>query len=129
MSTLTTSVFLGLAIIIVYIGVPVLTVWGWIRLARHAKPETLSMKLSLIGFVLGSVSVLFAFSSVLYAGAIGAFPYDPRLIKIFRSGFLLSLGALAFSLCGAWRPNPLRWQAPALAGGMLLFWFIAAIGQ
>jgi hypothetical protein len=50
---------------------------------------TLFSVLSLIGFTLASASGLLAVSSVLYAHAIGGFPfYDPRLLRIYRWGDL-----------------------------------------
>jgi len=114
----------------VCIGLPALMVWGWVRWCRRTQPPTLSAILSLIGFTLATASGLLAVSSVLYAHAIGGFPsYDPRLLRIYRWGGLLSLSGILFGISGAWRPGPLRWHAPACSFGTLLFWFVAAMGE
>jgi hypothetical protein len=77
-----------------------------------------------------TASGLLATSSVLYAHAIGGFPfYDPLLLRIYRWGALLSLSGTVFAFIGVWRPGPLRWHAPACAVGTLLFWFAAAMGE
>jgi hypothetical protein len=61
---------------------------------------------------------------------IGGFPfYDPRLLKIYVCGLLLSLAGILCAIGGVWRAGPVRWHAPACAVGMLLFWFMAAIGE
>ncbi len=73
------SALLVLFALAVYAGVPVLTVWGWVRWSTRTQPRTLFSILSLIGFTLATASGLLAVSSVLYAHAIGGFPfYDPR---------------------------------------------------
>jgi hypothetical protein len=112
-----------------YIALPVAMVLGWVRWVKRAQPRTLFSTLSLIGFALATASGVLAISSVLYAYAVGFRFYDPLLLRIFRWGALLSLAGIVFAVCGAWRPNPLRWYAPACALGMLLFWFIAAAGE
>ncbi len=114
----------------VYAGVPALTVWGWMRWFRHRQPWSLTAVLSLIGFALATASGLLAASSVIYAYATGGFPfYDPRLLRIYRWGGMLSLSGLAFAVAGVWRHGPLRWFAPVCSFGTLLFWFASAMGE
>lgn len=86
--------------------------------------------LALVGFILGSISALIAVCSSLYASARGGFRYyDPALITIYRTGFLLSLGGLASALGGLWKPNALRWYSPALSVCMILLWGIWMAGE
>ena len=55
--------------------------------------------LSLIGFVLATASGLLALSSVVYAHVIGGFPYyDPRLLRIYAWGGVLSLSGIVFGI-------------------------------
>jgi hypothetical protein len=68
-----------------------------------------------------------AISSLIYAHLIGGFPfYDPRLMRIFRWGALLSLMGFLFGVEGAWRSSTLRWHAIAGSAGTLFFWIVAA---
>jgi len=104
--------------------------WGWARWFRRTQPRTVPAILSLIGFTLATASGLLAVSSVLYAHAIGGFPfYDPRLLRVYRWGGLLSLSGLVFGIAGVWRPGPVRWLAPVCSFGTLLFWFASAMGE
>jgi hypothetical protein len=83
-----------------------------------------------IGFVLATASAVLAVSTVIYAHHIGGFPYyDPRLLRIYRWGALLSLTGMAFALGGVWRRGPLQWLAPVCTFGTLLYWFGAASGE
>lgn len=125
-----TSVPLFLFALALYAGVPALMVWGWVRWFRRTQERTVPVVLSLIGFTLATTSGLLGASSVLYAHAIGGFAYyDPRLLRIYRWGGLLSLSGLVFSIAGVWRPGPVRWLAPVCSFGTLLFWFASAMGE
>jgi hypothetical protein len=124
------SVVLVLFVVGIYIALPAVMIWGWLRWSKRIQPQTLASILSLIGFTLATASGLLAISSMLYAHAVGGFPfYDPLLLRIYRWGALLSLSGTVFALIGVWRPGPLRWHAPACAVGTLLFWFAAAVGE
>ena len=113
-----------------YIGLPALMVWGWVRWFRRTQPRTLPVILSLIGLALATASGLLAVSSVLWAHSIGGFPfYDPRLLRMYRWGGLLSLSGLVFGIAGLWRPGPVRWLAPVCSFGTLLLWFASAMGE
>ena len=125
-----TSTLLVLFAVGVYVGLPALMVWGWVRWFRRTQPRTLPSILSLIGFTLATASGLLAVSSVTYAHAIGGFPfYDPRLLRMYRWGGLLSLSGIVFGIGGVWRPGPVRWLAPVCSVGTLLFWFASAMGE
>jgi hypothetical protein len=119
-----------LAQLIMYIGVPLITLWGWTRWTRSSRVRTLSAILSLIGLTFGTASVILAILSLAYAHARGGFPYyDPLLLKIYGTGGLFSFLALGFSIGGLWRPNCVRWQATVCAIGTLFFWFASAMGE
>lgn len=126
----TQSIVLVLFVAAIYIALPAVMIWGWVRWFKRTQPRTLLAILSLIGFTLATASGLLATSAMLYARAVGGFPfYDPLLLRIYRWGALLSLSGTVFALIGVWRPGPLRWHAPTCAVGTLLFWFAAAMGE
>lgn len=130
MHTAIESVLLFLFAVGIYAGLPALMIWGWVRWFSRTRPRTLPAILSLIGFALATASGLLAVSSVLYAHAIGGFPfYDPRLLRIYRWGGVLSLSGIVFGIAGVWRPGPVRWLAPVCSFGTLLFWFASAMGE
>jgi hypothetical protein len=100
---------------------------GWVRWTRQPRQRSIFPILSLVAFAFATASGLLAVSSVMYSVGIGGFPYyDPRLLRIFRLGILLSLAGIALGLGGVWRPSSLRWYAPASAIGTLMFWIMAA---
>jgi hypothetical protein len=124
------SVVTALVVMVVYGLLPVGIIGGWIRWFRGKASWSVSSIFSLLGFSCATASALLAIASILYAHTIGGFPfYDPRLLRIFRWGGLLSLTGVALAICGWWRPNTLRWYAPACAAGALLFWFAMAMGE
>ena len=102
---------------------PIAIVWGWIKLAKNEKSQGVISYLAVIGFALATSSALLAVSAILYANHIGGFPfYDPRLLRIYRWGSLLSLTGFVFAIGGAWKSSPLRWLAPICTFGTLLYW-------
>jgi hypothetical protein len=112
------------------VTVPLALVWGWVRWAKRKQPLTVRTVLSLAGFVLATTSALLAIVSLLYAYAIGGFPfYDPRLLRIYRWGVLLSLAGTVLAIGGISRTSAVRWHAPFCALGMLVFWFVGALGE
>jgi hypothetical protein len=114
----------------VIVSVPVMLAWGWVRWAKRKHPLTPSAVLSAAGFALASASALLAITTALYGQATGGFPfYDPRLLRIYRWGALLSLSGTALALSGLWRPSPLRWHAPVCTLGTLVFWLLTALGE
>lgn len=113
-----------------FVMLPASFLRGWWRWARGAKTADLFPLLSLVGFSLATVSGLIAIAGIAYACAIGGFPFwDRRLLRIYRWGFLLSTGGLVCGLSGAWKANSVRWYAIACGLGMILFWFVAAMGE
>lgn len=114
----------------IMVGVLVVLAWGWVRWAKRKQPLTAPAVLSTAAFALATGSALLAIATTLYAQAIGGFPfYDPRLLRVYRWGALLSLSGTVLAVSGLWRPSPLRWHAPLCAAGTLLFWFLAALGE
>jgi hypothetical protein len=128
MSTFTQVTF-AIPFVVGYLAAPVLLIWGWLRWLKQPMLRTAPSILSLVGFVLATVSGLLAVSTIAYA-QIHYFPfYDPMLLRIFRWGALLSASGLVFGLAGVWRPSPLRWHAAAYGFAMLTFWIVAASGE
>jgi hypothetical protein len=126
----TTELVLISLFLISVVSVPVLTIYGWVRWARHKNPKTLSSTLSLVGFSLATASALLAIFSVLFATLNGGFRfYDPLLLHIYVYGVLLSLTAMAFAISGVWRAHPSRWYALVCSAETLLFWAISAAGE
>ena len=93
-------------------------IFSWIRWARAKQPRTFSSILSFAGLTLSTASLLFAFVPSLYSGAAD----NTRAL-----GLGVSLAAVFFAVCGAWRPSPLRWRALACGAAMLLFWFLTLV--
>jgi hypothetical protein len=117
-------------VIAVYVVLPAAIIGGWIRWVRRRAPETRFSLVSLVGFSLSTCSALLALISLIYAHAIGGFPYyDPRLLRFYRWGGVLSDAGLILGIIGCWRRNSLRWYAPLCALGMSLFWGGAAMGE
>jgi hypothetical protein len=113
----------------IYVVLPAVFVWGWIRWSQDTTPRTLISRLSFLGFCLASASELLALVTTLWA-QVHPFPYyDPTLMKIFGLGSLLALLAICASFAGIWRKNALRWHALACGAGMLAFWTVAMSGE
>jgi hypothetical protein len=116
--------------IAVYAVLPAAIIFGWIRWVRRRVQETWLSRFSLLAFSLATVSGVLAVISVIYAHAIGGFPYyDPRLLRFYRWGGVLADAGLLLGIIGCFRRNPLRWYAPLCALGMSVFWAAAAIGE
>lgn len=106
---------------------PPMLVWGWIRWARRTKQWSIPAISSLSAFALATASASPAVASALYAHAVGGFQYyDPRLMRIYAWGALLSASALILSITGIWRLSPLRWHALFCSFGTLVYWFAMA---
>ena len=130
MNKVTEIIVVTLVVIGIYVVLPLAMIMGWVRWARCRTIRPLSATLSFISFIFSTSSGLLAILAALYALTFGGFRYyDPILLKVFAWGGLLSLIGLAFAISGAWRPNALRWYAPACATGMLLFWLMAITGE
>ena len=124
------SIFLVIYVLCIYLAVPVAIVGGWIRWTTQTKLLTPLALLSLFAFFLATCSALLAFGGLIYAHAIGGFPfYDPLLMRLYRWGGLLSLAGIVIGVIGCWRRSALRWYAPICAVGVFIFWFGAAMGE
>ena len=112
-----------------YLMPPIMLIWGWAQWFLQPRVRTAPSILSLISFVLSTVSALTGILLIGYA-QIHHFPYyDPLLLRAFRCGALLSLGGIMFAIGGLWRPSALRWYALPCAVGTLTFWILAAAGE
>jgi hypothetical protein len=110
-----------------YIALPSVIVWGWMRWARHPWPRGVLPLLSVTGFALASASALLGASAIVYAQVIGGFTYyDPRLMRVFSLGFLISASGSVSAMAGVWRRSPLRWHAFCCSLGTLVFWVMMA---
>jgi hypothetical protein len=119
------SILLVIAVAIT-LAVPVLLLWGWLRLSQNELPSTRSSTFSLLGFSLATASAGLAIGTHLYARFVRDMPLqDPTLVKIYTVGCLLSIVAIAFAFAGTGRPNPVRWLAPVCSVATLLFWLLA----
>ena len=117
-------------LLVVGMATPGLLVWGWVRWLNRPNERARPILLSFAGFVFATASALLALSTIAYSYSIGGFPfYDPRLLKIFGVGLLLSVIAVALSSLGAVRSNFLRWHALWGSLGTLMFWIAAMAGE
>jgi hypothetical protein len=116
--------------VIIWFGVPAAIIWGWARWSIQKKKLTTLSAFSLAGFIMATASAILAIVSVAYANMGGDFAFfDPRLLRIYYWGGILSLAGILFGLVGVWRGNSLRWHAPLCAFGMLVFWLMSAEGE
>jgi hypothetical protein len=131
MKTVIEEIALIAFIVAVYVVLPAAIVLGWIRFwVRGRTSETWLSRLSPAALGLATCSGLLAVISVVYAHAIGGFPYyDPRLLRFYKWGGMLADGGLLLGIVGCWSRNPLRWYAPLCSLGMSVFWVTAAMGE
>ena len=114
----------------IYLALPCALVWGWVRWGRGKKCWSLIPVLSLIGFAFATASALLAVGARLYGLSIGGWPYyDPRLMRVYFWGSVLSISASVFGLGGVWRKGSLRWHGAACALGTLIFWIFQAASE
>jgi hypothetical protein len=119
------SILLVIAVAIT-LAVPILLLWGWLRVSQNEVPSTRSSTFSLLGFSLATASAGLAIGTHLYARFVRDMPLqDPTLVKIYAIGCLLSIVAIAFAFAGTGRPNPVRWLAPVCSIATLVFWLLA----
>jgi len=124
------EIFLAAIVAGGYLLAPIVIIWGWVRWISKRDELGRPFFLSLIGFILSTASAMLAISMVAYAAASRGFPfYDPRLLRMVRWGFLLSLGGVVLGFTGVSARNALRWQAPLAGIGTLAFWLIAAASE
>jgi hypothetical protein len=117
----------ALFVITFYIALPSVVIWGWIRWAKHSWPRGVLPLLSVTGFALATASALLAASAIVYAQVFVGFAYhDPRLMRVFGWGFLISASGSVCAMAGIWRRSPLRWHAFCCSLGTLAFWVAMA---
>jgi hypothetical protein len=110
--------------ILIFVLSPFAMIWGWIRWARREKQWTILAVASFVAFSLATASALLGIGSLVYSRGIGGFPYyDPRLMRVYRWGALLSASGFILALIGVWRFNSLRWHAIICSFGMVVYWF------
>ena len=113
--------------IFAFVITPFAMVWGWIRWARREKRWTIPAISSLIAFALTTSSALLAIAASIYWHLVGGFLYyDPRLLRTYALGTLVSSLALVLALVGVWRESALRWHALVCSFGTLVYWFALA---
>ena len=123
------DVSVAVLFLLAYLTPPILLLWGWLLWAYKPKAKTIPFILSTTSLVPATFSATLAISTIAYAH-FHPFPfYDPILLRIYRSGALLSLGGIILGLFGIRRPNSTRWHGPASAFAMLFFWIVAASGE
>jgi len=111
-------------------GLPALTVWGWVRWSLRSQDRTVFANLSLAAFGMATLSSLLAVVTMIYSATTGGLSdYSPALMRVFKTGKLLSLAAIGLGAAGAVRPSALRWHAPACGLGILMFWFFSALSE
>ncbi len=125
MNTLTVNILLAQG----YLVVPTLLIVGWIRWAKWKGSRTPAAIFCLVSFVFASSSALLAFVLFVLAQIHHFGSHDPLVMGVFQYGIGLSLISVLFSIAGLWRPNELRWFAPACALGTLAFWLVNAASE
>ncbi|MGB7435102.1 MAG: hypothetical protein WBQ61_11575 [Candidatus Acidiferrum sp.] len=121
---------LWLIVVAITLIVPVLLIWGWVRLSQDDTPRTRASTFSLLGFSLATASATVAIATHLYARFVSSFPmHDPTLIKIYACGCFLSLTGIVFGVAGTASPGAVRWLAPVCAFGTFVFWILAMSTQ
>jgi len=112
-------------------GLAAWVVWGWTSWARHrSEARSVGAVCSLVGFIFACLSAGLEIGTVLYAQAIGGFPFnDPTLLKIYGLGLIAALLGVVCGLCGVGSKGPLRWKTLALSTFLSLLWFWHAMSE
>lgn len=121
---------LWLFLVAITLAIPLLLLWGWLRLSQDQTPRSRSATFSLLGFSLATASAAVAIGTHLYARFVSSFAlHDPMLMKIYLGGCLLSLAGIVFGVAGSGAPGAVRWLAPVCAFGTFVFWLLAMSTQ
>jgi len=112
-------------------GLPLLVLawalWRWLRTTPRIVEPAWRSYVAIGAIGLAGVSALLWVVSLIWARAIGGFPfYDPVLLRFYRWGFLTSVLGLFVSLVGK---GKLRWPTTGLSLLMSMLWFMAATGE
>lgn len=115
-----------LAIPLIYVGVPIMALWGCIRWYKQRNPGNIVAGLSYAGFWLATASAVLAVSSIAYGQITdGRAYYAPSFLQIIHWGFGISATAVVLALAGLGRRSPLRWHAAVCSLAMLFYWSTA----
>jgi hypothetical protein len=121
---------LWLFVVAITVTMPLLLLWGWLRLSQDQTPRSRPATFSLLGFSLSTASAAVAIGTHLYARFVSSFAlHDPTLMKIYLCGCLLSLVGIVFGVAGSGAPGAVRWLAPVCAFGTFVFWLLAMSTQ
>lgn len=121
------STFVGLVVVgLIYIGLPTMTAWGWLRWSNQRDYKDFCPFVSLLAFACATLSGLFALISIAYVQGAHLTFYDVRWARLLRIGLLVSASGILLSLIGIWRRSSLRWHAPLCSFGTLFLWVILA---
>ena|ERR1700722_878357 len=113
------------AFVLAYVVGPISLVWGWIQWSRRPKLRTVSAVVSLIAFVLASLSAVVGLGTVGYALRGGLEQDYDFFYRVVALGSAISLAGTLVALAGVWRKSSLRWFALAGSVGTLAFWIVA----
>jgi hypothetical protein len=102
-------------------------IWRWARSTPRIGAPAWRSYVALAAITFVGLSALLWVTSILWARAIGGFPYyDPVLLRFFRWGSSTSLAGLLASVIGK---GKLRWPSCGLSVLMSFLWFAAAMGE
>jgi hypothetical protein len=113
------------AFVLAYVVGPISLVWGWIQWVRQPKLRTVSAVVSLIAFVIASLSAAVGLGTIGYALHGGFKQEYDFFYRVVALGGAISLAGILVALGGIWRKNSLRWFALAGSVGTLAFWIVA----
>jgi hypothetical protein len=111
---------------IIFLGLPTVTIWGWLRWSQRRDTHEFFAIVALLAFAGATLSGLFALFAVGYVQARHITAFDIRWIWILRIGLLVSAPSFALSLLGILRRSSIRWHALFCATSVLSIWFFFA---
>jgi hypothetical protein len=116
------ALFLGLPLVIL-----AWAIWRWFRASPRIGVPVWRGYVAIVAIGLAGMSALLWVVSLIWARAIGGFPYyDPVLLRFYGWGSTTSAIGLLFSFVGK---GKLRWPACGLSFLMTALWFMAAMGE
>jgi len=107
-----------IAVLLVYLLVPILIAWGWIRWLKEKKPRNVAASFSYASFALATLSLLYAVYVIGFAHLTAGSAADAPSWE----GLCISAIATILAFAGLWRTNPLRWHATLCSLAMLFLW-------
>lgn len=117
-----------LLIVGMWVVLPVVIIWGWLRWWRSAARDNVFARASSVGFALTTLCWLIWISLLLYVRMSGGLSLATQWnVQFYRGIGLLAFCGFLLGIIGAYRPNRLRWYTPAASLGMLLYWPVAIL--